>query len=63
MIIGAITFGLAVMIFCWLLFWLIPMFFIDLYFAIRTVISYLNDKNYRDRWIRNHNGEKIFIWF
>jgi len=36
--ISAIGFGITVMVVLWLLFWIIPMFFIDLYFAIRTTI-------------------------
>ena len=61
--IAAIGFGITVMVVLWLLFCIIPMFFIDLYFAIRTTIRYLTDKDYRRRWIENHNGERIFIWF
>ena len=61
--IAAIGFGITVMVVLWLLFWIINMFFIDLYFAIRTTIRYLTDKDYRRRWIENHNGERIFIWF
>ena len=61
--IAAIGFGITVMVVLWLLFWIIPVFFIDLYFAIRTTIRHLTDKDYRRRWIENHNGERIFIWF
>ena len=61
--IAAISFSLSIMFVCWLLFWVIPMFFLDMYFAIRITISYLTDKNYRQKWTKNHNGEKIFIWY
>lgn len=61
--IAAISFGLMVFAVLWLLFWVVPMFFMDMYFAIRITIRYLTDREYRKRWIDNHNGEKIFIWF